>query len=195
MDCAPPSVPTDEQINEIFEIADKAGLAVGARNDVLEDVKQLTASKLAARWNSPSVVAARTIGGRQWRGYVGITARHTYFDVVRSERRRIKRQRIALDIPEPRPQRPGTNRQEDNPRSDIDLFLAQETVKDVIDEHLDGNERMVAYGLFVDGRSIADLAEELDRAPRTIRAYRQTAIRALRAAIRPQRPDDVGGEC
>ena len=187
MDCVPPTRPSDDEIREILEIADKAGLAVGARNDILDDVKQLTVTKLCDRWHTPSVIAARKIGGRQWRGYVGITARRTYFDLLRGDRRRAKRQRLALDLPEPRPLRFGTHRQEDNPPSDIDRFLSQEIVKDLIDEHLAGDERAVARGLWVEGKSINDLAAELDKAARTIRSYRLRAAAKLVAAIRPTR--------
>ncbi len=199
MDCVPPPGPTDGQIREVLEVAEKAARAVGARDDVLDDVKQITADKLAARWHEPNVIAARTIGGRKWRGYVGIAARHTYFDVLRSEKRRRKRQRLALDAPEPRTQRPGTHRYEETTPSEIDLFLGQETVKDLLDRHLTGNEHAVAWGLYVDGKSIDDLAVDLDRAARTIRDYRQGAIKKLRAALRPPRPaprpvDGVEGE-
>ena len=107
-----------------------------------------------------------------------------YFDILRGERRRSDRQRRANDVPEARPLRPGTHRQEDSPPSDIDAFLAQEIVKDLIVEHLAGNERAVAWGLWVEGKSINDLATELDKATRTIRSYRQAAIAKLRAALR-----------
>lgn len=188
MDCVPPPRPTEEQIREIIEVADKAASAVGARNDILEDVRQITLSKLIASWNSPSVITARKIGGRRWRGYVGVTARHAYFDLLRGDSRWRRRHRLAFDIPPPKPRRPGTHRPADDQRSEIDDFLAQEIVKSLIDEHLDGNERIGAQGLFVDGKSIEQLADELDKAPRTIRAYRQAAIKKLRAALRPERP-------
>lgn len=188
MDYVPPPGPTDEQIREIMEVADKAAGAVGARDDVLDDVRQITVTKLTTKWQNPNVVAARTIGGKQWRGYVGITARHTYYDILRAEERRTKRQRRALDIPDPPPQRPGTHRADENPRSDIDDFLAQEAAKNLIDEHLESNEREVARGLFVDGKSLEQLTDELEKAPRTMRAYRQFAIKKLRAALRPERP-------
>jgi DNA-directed RNA polymerase specialized sigma24 family protein len=194
MDCVPRPGPTDEQIREIMEVAEKAARAVGARGDVLEDVRQITVSKLIARWHTPSVIAARKIGGRRWRGYVGITARHAYFDILRSNGRRRRRERLGFDLPSPMPRRPGTHRSDDGPRSEIDDFLAQEIVKNLIEEYLSGVERIVAWGLFVEGTSINELAEELGKAPRTTRAYKQAAIQKLRAVVRPKRPDEDDDE-
>ena len=186
-DCTGPQVPdeptgttgpTDADIEWIWAIARTVARVLGAKDAVVEDVEQITAAKLAERWQDPNVVAARGLGPRRWKSYVGTTARNAYFDQRRKERRRADRERRASGGPPSAPQRPGTERMTEHPPSDTERYLARVQAKDLIEELLEGRQRFVAARWFIDGHSITEIADELGLSTRTIRSDLQ-AIRGI----------------
>ena len=101
--------PTDEDLADVLAVATATIRRLRASDDDVDEVTQQTACKLWSKWDQPSVANARGAGPGPWRAFIATTARRTYYDLVRSRRRRLDRHNRWAGGPEvARPARPGT---------------------------------------------------------------------------------------
>ena len=185
-----PGGPSTSEVEELLDAARLGAIGADARGADVDDVSQIASEKLTTKWNEPHVRAARNRGAKAWRGYVAVTARNSYRDLLRTRRRSNRREeRYARRVEgDALVDRPGVERPQAHTPSDIDHFLSRLLVVDTIEEHLDGLQREVALLFFVEGRSNREISEILGIAVRTARDNRRKALARLRAALDPEPP-------
>ena len=168
------------ELARILLIARAAALAVGASEHEAQEVAQTTAVKLWEKWGSHHVRRARRWDRDRWESYIRTAARNRHYDLVRGHQRRIDRQRRAAD-----PTRAGEHPAHaggPNPMEGIETFLARTAIAQEIDR-LPAGQRQVAARIYLEDRSIAEVALELQIQPQSVRKRLKAARAALRRAL------------
>lgn len=129
-----------------------------------QDVVQET---LVRAWRHPEVVGGSDEHARAW---LFTVARNLVVDDRRSARHR---RELAVDAP-PEPADP----QRDETQTVLDAWLVSDALTTLSLEH-----RQVVVGAYFGGRTVAELAAELDVPAGTVKSRLHYAMRALRLAL------------
>lgn len=169
----------EQTLKRILEVAKKAALAKGASEHEAQEVAQITAFKIWRDRDRAHIKAALTwADDERLDSYVRTAARNTHFDLVRAHQRRIRRQ-IKAALPgygesvaeQARADTP------DTPAEVLQLLarslLAEEIMK------LPPKQRRVAALVYLEDRSIREVAELMDIQSQTVRKQ----LRAAKAKL------------
>jgi RNA polymerase sigma factor (sigma-70 family) len=182
--------PIEAHLGTIFEVARRTATGMGANTYEADEVAQLTVFKLWRGWDRPSLRAIRLEAVR-WRAYIRQVARNTHVDLIRAHQRRIARQHRAFEERNGYP--PGTSEGGGAAPVDttgIDAWLAQDTIAREIDR-LPVQQRRVAARIFLEDRSVAEVAEELGLQPQTVRKHARAARETLRTRLSETEPQHL----
>lgn len=183
--------PTNSELAKIFDLARRTALANGADHGDADEVAQRVTVKLWEHWSAIHIQQAHARGPGGWRSYVIVSARNGLRDLARSESRLAARQLRALTMAGSMPmlsQRPGVLGGEPQDPAEIETLLAREMIlAEVL--RLSGRRRQVATWVILLEMSIAETAEALGLAPRTVRQHLQGATLQLARRIKRQHSD------
>ena len=179
------SQPSPREVRELLEIARLAAINEGAQHHELDDIASITASKLTERWNDTGVQAARNNGPSAWHRYISVTARHSFYDMLRTQQRDRDRQAKASGLStEPNNDRPGVQRAAESPPTAIDDYVSARIVLDLIDEAgLSERERNVMALTVIEGLGTHQIGERLGLSDQVVNRHRRDAIAKLRAHV------------
>jgi RNA polymerase sigma-70 factor (ECF subfamily) len=161
------TVSTDEELLEAVHGTHAAALHRYVRHltgdeTQTQDVVQET---LLRAWRHPDVLERSEDSVRAW---LFTVARHLVVDQRRSARRAHERTMEAVpEEPEP-----------DRTQAVLDAWLVADALAGLTPEH-----RAVVVGAYYGGRSVSELADELDIPPGTVKSRMHYAMRALRLAL------------
>lgn len=184
--------PDNDTCREILRQAQLGAAMAGAHHHVAEEIAQRVAVNLHTKWGTPHLRMARDKGHSYWISYVRKSAVNAYRDHIRSEGRRVARERRAEfgDQQPPPPRRPGVQRRQEPTPSLLDQFQARAYLVELMKEHLEGRQLEVATRAYIDGLSVNEIAEQLGLKPRTVRDHLQHARDNLRRRLSPETRGD-----
>jgi RNA polymerase sigma-70 factor (ECF subfamily) len=129
------------------------------------DAQDVVQESLLRLWRHPEVLERPEDSVRAW---LFTVARHLVVDQLRSARH--GRERATGRLPEPA--------EPDRTQAVLDAWLVADALADLSAEH-----RAVVVGAYYRGRSVAELADELDVPQGTVKSRMHYALRALRLAL------------
>lgn len=173
--------PTDRDLQRILNVARQQAMTLKVNHYEADEVAQETVFKLYLKWDTPSVRRARRWSDVRWDAYVRKTARNVYRDLVKSHNRRLARQTKAMgrDIPVLFPS--GAIAAPPSP-SGVDSYMARALLAEEILK-LPRQQRAVAIRICIEEMSVAEVAEELDLQPQSVRKNMRAARRSLTKAL------------
>ncbi|MFE6509618.1 sigma-70 family RNA polymerase sigma factor [Nocardioides sp. NPDC057767] len=130
-----------------------------------EEARDVVQETLLRAWRSPEVLQRPDDGVRAW---LFTTARNLVIDDLRSARR--KREYAAESPPD--------QSRADHTQAVLDSWVVADALLALSVEH-----RAVVVGAYYGGRSVAELARELDIPPGTVKSRLHYGLRALRLAL------------
>lgn len=170
--------PTTEDLQRILEVARNRALSLRVNSYEADEVAQETALKLLLKWKTPSVRRARRWNDARWDGYIRNTARNVYRDLVKSHHRRLARQTKSLGRDIPVVYKSGAISAPASPMG-VDAYMARAEIAEEI-LRLPKQQRAVAVRVYIEEKSVNEVAVELELQPQTVRKH----LRAARAAIK-----------
>lgn len=130
-----------------------------------EEARDVVQETLLRAWRHPEVLQRPDEGVRAW---LFTTARNLVIDDLRSARR--KREYAAESPPE--------QSRADQTQAVLDSWVVADALLALSPEH-----RAVVVGAYYGGRSVTELARELDIPPGTVKSRLHYGLRALRLAL------------
>jgi RNA polymerase sigma factor (sigma-70 family) len=175
------NTPIDAHLDVIFDVARRTVLGMGANTFEADEVAQLTAFKLWRTWDRPNLVSIRLEEVR-WRAYVRRVARNTHVDLIRGHQRRIARQQRAFEESGRATATSETGELVPVEPSGIDAWLARDAIaREIL--HLPVQQCKVAARIFLEDRSVNEIAAELGLQPQTVRKHARAAREKLRTRL------------
>ncbi|WP_307785611.1 sigma-70 family RNA polymerase sigma factor [Nocardioides luteus] len=135
-----------------------------------EEARDVVQETLLRAWRNPEVLQRPDEGVRAW---LFTTARNLVIDDLRSARR--KREYAAETLPD---QWCVDQSRADHTQAVLDSWVVADALLALSAEH-----RAVVVGAYYGGRSVAELARELDIPPGTVKSRLHYGLRALRLAL------------
>ena len=135
-----------------------------------EEARDVVQETLLRAWRNPEVLQRPDEGVRAW---LFTTARNLVIDDLRSARR--KREYAAETLPD---QWCVDQSRADHTQAVLDSWIVADALLALSAEH-----RAVVVGAYYGGRSVAELAHELDIPPGTVKSRLHYGLRALRLAL------------
>ncbi|AEG45595.1 sigma-70 family RNA polymerase sigma factor [Isoptericola variabilis] len=160
-------MPTDEQLLEAIHAAHAGALHRYVARLVRDDAEaqDVVQESLLRLWKHTEVLERPEESVRAW---LFTVARHLVVDRLRSARH--AHERTTDHVPEtPEP---------DATQAVLDAWLVADALVEISPEH-----RAVVVGAYYRGRTVAELAEEQDVPPGTVKSRLHYALRALRLAL------------
>ena len=174
--------PIEAHLDTIFDVARRTVLSMGANTYEADEVAQLTAFKLWQTWDRTNLVSIR-LEEIRWRAYIRRVARNTHVDLIRGHQRRIARQQRAHEEQtRGRPCAPEAEGTVPVDTSGIDAWLARDAIAREILQ-LPVQQRKVAARIFLEDRSVNEVAVELGLQPQTVRKHARAARETLRTRL------------
>ena len=173
--------PSAEDLRRILTVARKKARSLGANGYEVDEVAQLTAIRLAAKWNTFHVKRARALADSRFDAYIRRTATNIYKDEIKKYWRRLGRQSRALGLDAPTLNQAGEIVPERSPGL-VEAALARSWLAEEI-MRLPPLQREVAVRLCIQEKSTGEVAKELGLQPQSVHKRMRIAREMLRKRL------------
>lgn len=180
---SPSAEPFDrEQLLEVLDVSERTALKWGADEFEAQEVAQVTVIKLMDPKRRAKVRDAQARPGEGWRNFISAVAKNVHLDHVRSQDRRVQRERRAQSVTgAPLHDRPAVHR----PAPPVDLsgqeeYLSRLAVVEAIETLNSKRQRECMMLIHVDGLSIKEVSDKLRLRQQTVRGHVRDARKILR---------------